>query len=127
MATLIKVFAALGALAIIFMASLGIATRIVYGFDIGAIVGWRKQAKRKSVLYVSRAWRNPTAVYWLGSEGWQEDKVAQGIVSGDLPQKDYSETVNKELNWTAIRSNVATWPSAEAKDLYGSPADVAPE
>lgn len=125
MKTLLIIFIFMLVFAAICMFALALSARIVYGFRWRAIAGFERQYKRRNIAYVSRAMFNPTAVYWLGSEDWQEDLVAHGMASGKLLRFD-TDVVSTDLNHEAVINRVAVWPSVKTKEMYGKPQDVAP-
>lgn len=118
-------FIAIALLAIILIAAMGLATRMVYGFRWRAIIGAEREAKRRSVMYVSRGPLAPTAVFWLGATDDQENAVALAMVKGDLERADYARAVSASVHWAAICKRVRVWPSKQVKQLLGSPEDVA--
>ena|SRR5882672_4128675 len=120
-------------LATIILFACAVAARIVFGFRWKAICGFERQAKRvRSLMYVSYGPLMPTAVFWLGSEDATEEKVAQGIAEGALPRQNYHDAVPIEVSNAAIHAriydhkDVAVWPSAKAKQLYGHGDDIYP-
>lgn len=114
-----------GLVALIVLFSFSLATRIVYGFRWKAICGLERQAKRKVVMYISNAMFEPTPVFWLGSNDWQEELVADSVVEGRLPRQQFNDAVDGETHWEAITKRVDVWPSRETKQLFGKPEDIA--
>lgn len=101
-----------------------LATKVTYGFSWAAILGLKREAKRNHVLYVSNGPFPPTAIYWLGSSDSQEDLVARAIAEGRLQRQRVDVEISKDIHWNAIVNKVQIWPTAEMREMFGSPRDL---
>ena len=103
-----------------------LATRLIFGFKWRAIFGLERQAKQQgSLWYVSRAFRFPVAVFWLGSTKEQEREVALAMAAGRVRLKDYNDDVSDEALSLSIKDDADVWPSIELKNAFGKPCDTA--